>query len=146
VNRTLDDARASAREAIDEAYLLADPERALWPATASRHQTDAHAAAASAHKEAVVLKKYLPPMHQEGERWDEELAKYEFPDGTTLPVSLATVDRWRDIKYTDDGPAVQRVLLPVSAAREIVRQVDAIARNAGLVDPATAEGDRAKYR
>jgi hypothetical protein len=71
---------------------------------------------------------------------------YRFPDGTTLPVSLATVDRWRDIKYTDDGPAVQRVLLPVSAAREIVRQVDAIARNAGLVDPATAEGDRAKYR
>jgi hypothetical protein len=34
----------------------------------------------------------------------------------------------------------------VSAAREIVRQVDAIARKAGLVEPATAEGDRAEYR
>jgi hypothetical protein len=146
LDKTIDDTRDRAREAINQAHLTVDPERALWPPAAPIQRSEQHSAALSAHSAVLSYQAQLPPIHRDGKRWDEEIAKHEFPDGTTLGVSLATIDRWRDINYTDASSDIRRVLLPVAYARELFRQTDRIAQNAGLVDSEADSIDREQYR
>ena len=144
MGRTISSLRSDAREAIDKAHVVADPERALWPVGTSMQRDDSQEAAKTAHDAVLKYTAALPSMHRRGQRWDERLAEFEFPDGTTLGLSLAGSERWEDIKYSDHETDIQQVYLPPSYCRELFRQADRIARNAGLV---TADNPkRAKHR
>ena len=129
----LEAARKRAREAIQEALLVADPERAIWPIGTEIQRDDDHSAVASAHEATLAYRAALPRLQRAGGRWDEHLGRVTFPDGTSMPVSLAGADRWQGIKYRDADLGVRSVWLPAAYCAELARQLDAIARSADLV-------------
>lgn len=133
-------ARDRCRSALETARIESgDPERALWPDTDMAARTQQHKAASMAHSSII---KYVRSLRSSSEvdtdapRWSDDLVGgHEFADGTTLPVSLADVDEWSDIRYRHkDGGVIRRVHLPVAYSRELFRQADRVARVSGLVD------------
>ena len=141
--------RETCREALQRAYVeVADPERALWPSdnlTGPTQQRDV------VEQLNGALYQFVMALRQRSElepgRWtDDVVGGHEFPDGATLPVKLAHLDKWRGVSYTDESTAgVQTVYLPVAYVRELLRQATAIAETHGFLDARGTPEDWRKH-
>jgi hypothetical protein len=135
----LDEERERCRDALDTARVeVADVERARWPWGDANTRTDAQIAAANAH-DAVVryVEAVRACVHNDRERLSDDVAGgHEFPDGATLPVTIADIDEWKDIRYQDQRPnsSIEAVNLPVAYGRELARKADRLAIEYGLLE------------
>lgn len=138
MTKTLEDCSTDAHEALETARLLVgDTERALWADVDELNRNEQHSAAADAHD---ALHEYVGHLRvhtrEHGDRWHEDVVGgHEFPDETTLPVTLADIDEWYQQKYRDFfSQRTHSVHLPVAYVRELLRQADAVAVEEGFIE------------
>jgi len=140
MTETLSDVRDDAVEAIEKTRLEGiDPERVLWSNTSPPNWSDKQHTIMTANRRLMRYVRHVRAHSEEvGDRWTEDVAGgHKFEDGSTLQVSLDTMDKWARSKYQDEFnrySPVKELHLSPEYLYELLQQADQLARTNGILD------------
>jgi len=99
---TLHDSRLRCRQALMQSTIdVSNPEKALWPTKPPALMSDEHKTIAKSHAAILDYAEHVEPFKNRcSHLWTQSIhSDYVFPDGERLPIALADLHRWADLKY-----------------------------------------------